>query len=136
MTRIWNGFMHLLLKQIVLVLTVMFCIGVGVALSNMLQLSSSLIRSQAVLNATLYIQAFNQVITLYSDAAANPAKVSGLNVTHAYVTEEKAIPLPSTFAIELSNLISDRNTDLSVRFYSDYPFPWRQSEGGAKDEFE
>jgi adenylate cyclase len=136
MTRLWNGFMQLLLKQIVLVLTVMFCIGVGVALSNMFQLSSNLIRSQAVLNATLYIQAFNQAITLYSDAAANSAKESGMTVTHAYVTEDRAIPLPSTFAIELSDLISDRNPDLSVRFFSDYPFPWRQSEGGAKDEFE
>ncbi|MBD2066491.1 adenylate/guanylate cyclase domain-containing protein [Leptolyngbya sp. FACHB-671] len=136
MTRLWNGFMQLLLKQIVLVLTVMFCIGVGVALSNMFQLSSNLIRSQAVLNATLYIQAFNQAITLYSDAAADPAKESGLTVTHAYVTEEQAIPLPSTFAIELSDMISDRNPDLSVRFFSDYPFPWRQSEGGIRDEFE
>ena len=135
LTRLWIGFQRLLLKRIILVLLLMFCAGVGIAWSNMYQLSSNLIKSQAAENAALYVQTFNQAIDLYSQSAVNRAKEIGLEVTHAYLSKAGAIPLPSTFAIELGNNISER-ADMSVRFYSDYPFPWRQAEGGAKNEFE
>ena len=135
LTRLWIGFQRLLLKRIILVLLLMFCAGVGIAWSNMYQLSSNLIKSQAAENAALYVQTFNQAIDLYSQSAVDRAKAIGLDVTHAYLSKAGAIPLPSTFAIELGNNISER-ADMSVRFYSDYPFPWRQAEGGAKNEFE
>ncbi len=132
----WNGLLNFLLKRIVLILTLMFCIGVGIALANMSRLSSNLIESQAVQNAALYIESFNQAIDLYSFSAADRAKtVPGVEVTHAYLNKSGAIPLPSTFAIELGDRISDREDGVSVRFYSDYPFPWRKG-GGPRDAFE
>lgn len=134
-SRVWSCFLRSLLKRIVLVLTLMLCLGGGIALSNMSRLSSSLIQSQAVQNAALYIESFNQAITLYSDAAADRVKAVGIVPTHAYLSQQGAIPLPSTFAIELGDRISERNNDISARFYSDYPFPWRQP-GGVRDEFE
>lgn len=132
-----NGLLNFLLKRIVLVLTLMFCIGVGIALANMSRLSSSLIEDQAVQNAALYIESFNQAINLYSSAAVDRAKlVPGIDVTHAYLSKPGAIPLPSTFAIELGKQISDQDSEIAARFYSDYPFPWRKAEGGSKDTFE
>lgn len=118
-------------------LTLMFCVGLGIALANMRSLSSTLIESQARQGAELYIQTLNQAIDLYSIAAVDRAKtVDGVEVTHAYLTQDGAIPLPSTFAIELGDRISEQDSDrVSVRFYSDYPFPWRK-DGGPKDAFE
>jgi adenylate cyclase len=133
----WNGLLNFFLKRVVLILILMFCIGIGIALANMSRLSSNLIESQAVQNAEHYVESFNQAIDLYSVAAADRAKaVQGIEVTHAYLNQPGAIPLPSTFAIELGERISDRKDEIAVRFYSDYPFPWREEGGGAKDSFE
>lgn len=133
----WKRLRQLLLKRIILVLTLMFCIGVGVALSNMSRLSSSLIEAQATQNAVLYTQSFNEAINLYSDAAVDRAKaIKGVDVTHTYLTKQGAIPLPSTFAIELGKRVTDKNNELAFRLYSDFPFPSRKAQGGAKDAFE
>lgn len=135
--RFWDWLLTLLLNRIVLVLALMLCIAAGIALSNMSRLSSSLIQSQAVQNAALYTQSLTQVIDLYSNAAVDRAKtVSGITVTHDYPIHDGAIPLPSTFAIEIGERISEHNTDVSVRLYSDYPFPWRKAKGGTRDAFE
>jgi adenylate cyclase len=134
--RIWESFLRLLLQRITLVLTLMLCAAIAIAISNMSRLSSSLIESQAVQNAGLNIQSLTQAFDLYSAAAAERAKVvPGITVTHAYLNTKGAIPLPSTFAIELGEQISEKNAEISVRLYSNYPYPWR-TKGGAKDEFE
>ena len=100
----WNRLLNFFLKRVVLILTLLFCIGVGIALSNMSRLSSNLIEAQAVQSAELYVESFNQAIDLYSNAAADRAKmVPGIEVTHAYLNKPGAIPLPSTFAIELGD---------------------------------
>ena len=131
----WNRLLNFFLKRVVLILTLMFCIGVGIALANMSRLSSGLIEAQAVQSAALYVESFNQAIDLYSNAAVDRAKTAGVQVTHAYLDKPSAIPLPSTFAIELGDRISDREDGIGVRFYSDYPFPWREG-GGPRDRFE
>ncbi|MHC0062193.1 adenylate/guanylate cyclase domain-containing protein [Nostoc sp. UIC 10890] len=135
-SRIWESLLRLLLQRITLVLTLMLCAAIAIAISNMSGLSSSLIESQAVQNAALNIQSLTQAFDLYSAAAADRAKlVPGVTVTHAYLNTKGAIPLPSTFAIELGEQISEKNSEMSVRLYSNYPYPWRTT-GGAKDEFE
>ncbi|MEH2304512.1 adenylate/guanylate cyclase domain-containing protein [Nostoc sp.] len=134
--RIWQSLLRLLLRRITLVLTLMLCAAIAIAISNMSALSSSLIEAQAVQNAALNIQSLTQAFDLYSAAAADRAKlVPGITVTHAYLNTKGAIPLPSTFAIELGEQISEKNAEMSVRLYSNYPYPWR-TKGGAKDEFE
>ncbi|MEH1819942.1 MAG: adenylate/guanylate cyclase domain-containing protein [Nostoc sp.] len=136
-SRIWELLLRLLLQRITLVLTLMLCAAIAIAISNMSALSSSLIESQGVQNAALNIQSLTQAFDLYSAAAAERAKVvPGITVTHAYLNAKGAIPLPSTFAIELGEQISEKNTEMSVRLYSNYPYPWRTATGGAKDAFE
>jgi adenylate cyclase len=95
-----------------------------------------LIKAQAVQNAELYIQSFNEAINLYSEKAADRVRAGNtVKVTHAYMTDANAIPLPSTFAIELGDQISERDSRMTVRLYSDFPFPSRR-KGGARDAFE
>jgi len=115
----------------------MFCVALGVALANISVLSSGLIKSQAIQNATLYVQSLNQAIDLYSTSAVDRAKtVKGIIVTDDYLAHNGAIPVPSTFAIELGDRISDNNTEMLVKLYSDHPYPGRKAKGGARDEFE
>jgi adenylate cyclase len=133
----WEGFIKLLYKQTVLILTLFFCVGIGVALSNMSRLSSNLIESQALSSAKLIAEATNQAVALYSEQAVERAKkVPGITVIHNYPTLKGGIPLPSTYEIELGQEITKNQTGMSARVYSDYPFPWRAAEGGAKDAFE
>lgn len=136
-SQVLERLLRLLLKRTVLILTILFCVGVGVALANMSQLSMKLIESQALQNAAWSAKAINEAINLYSDEAVIRAQsVDGITVTHNYPLKEGAIPLPSTYALELGWRISAKGDGMSVRLYSDYPFPWRKAEGGPKDDFE
>ena len=137
LSQVLDGLLRLLLKRTVLILAVMFCVGVGVALANMSELSMKLIESQALQNAAWSAKAINEAINLYSDEAVSRAQsVDGITVTHNYPIKEGAIPLPSTYALELGWRISAKGDGMLVRLYSDYPFPWRKAEGGPKDEFQ
>ncbi len=132
-----NGLLQLFLKRTVLILTLMFCVSVGLALSSMSHLSSNLIESQALQNAISSAKSINEAFTLYSDAAVDRAKkVKGITVIPSYLTKEGAIPNPATFEIELAQRLGEKNTELNARVYSDYPFPGRKAEGGARDDFE
>ncbi|HEY9605587.1 MAG TPA: adenylate/guanylate cyclase domain-containing protein [Allocoleopsis sp.] len=131
------AFMRLLYKQTILVLTLLFCSGIAAALWNMSRLSIDVVRAQALQNAVLYAQAIQEARTLYSSDAVDRVKSGhGIILTDDYRDKEGAIPVPATFLIELGNRISKENPGMSVRLYSDFPFPSRRSQGGARDDFE
>ncbi|MEB3828844.1 adenylate/guanylate cyclase domain-containing protein [Phormidium sp. CCY1219] len=135
--RTWNGLQSVLYRQTLLILTLLFCIGVGVALSNMSRLSSHLIASQALQNAAAIAQTMKEARTLYSSQAVNRIEnIPGIRVTHDYATQEGAMPLPATFLLELGHKISDDRGGMSAHLFSDYPFPWRRETGGARDNFQ
>ncbi|MEG4574322.1 adenylate/guanylate cyclase domain-containing protein [Microcoleus sp. N3A4] len=128
---------QLIYKRILLAVTILFCVGVGVAMAHMSRLSSTLIESQALQNATLYAQAIKEARTLYSSDVVNPLNTAKtINFTHDYNPTKVTVPVPATFLIELGNHITNKNPEVSVRLYSDYPFPWRRKEGGVRDDFE
>ncbi|HBB33622.1 MAG TPA: adenylate/guanylate cyclase, partial [Cyanobacteria bacterium UBA9273] len=134
--RVLGAFTSLLYQRTILVLTLLFCVGIAGALWNIHRLSQNLIKSQALQNASLYAQAIKESRTLYSSEVVNRIQPHGITITHDYALKEAAIPLPATFLIELGQHISKNNPGMSVRLYSDYPFPWRRAEGGPKDDFE
>lgn len=128
---------QLVYKRIILAVTILFCVVVAVAMTNMYQLSSSLIASQALQNATLYAQSIREARTLYSADVVNPLNKDKLiDFTHDYNPTKTTVPVPATFLIELGKQIAEKNPEVSVRLYSNYPFPWRQKEGGPQDDFE
>jgi adenylate cyclase len=137
LAQLLNGFVRLLLKRTILILTLMFCVGVGLALSSMYRLSSTLIESQALQNADSTAKSINEAFAFYSDAAADRVKkVKDISVIPDYLTKEGAIPNPATFEIELAQRISEKYDGMNARVYSDYPFPLRKAQGGARDDFE
>ncbi len=128
---------RLFVKHTVFLLTVLLCVGVGVALSSMSRLSSQLIRSQAFENAAQYAHSIKAARTLYSDEAVDRIKsIPGIRIDANYTLQPGGIPLPATYLLELGHNISENQDGVSVRLYSDYPFPWRVKEGGPKDDFE
>ncbi|MCD8486544.1 MAG: DUF3365 domain-containing protein [Desertifilum sp.] len=135
--RLINQLLALLHKRTIVILAILFCAGVTGALWNMSRLSSKLIISQAYQNSIVYARAIEEARTLYSSQAVNRVEdFHGVQVTHDYATQPGAIPLPATYLIELGQSLSKNNMGMGVRLYSDYPFPWRQAHGGARDEFE
>jgi adenylate cyclase len=128
---------QLVYKRVILAMTILFCVGVAVAMTNMSELSSTLISSQALQNATLYAQAIKQARNLYSSDVIDPLNsANAISFTHDYNPTKLTVPTPVTFLIELGQNITKNNPEVSVRLYSNYPFPWRKKEGGARDDFE
>ncbi|OKH37420.1 adenylate/guanylate cyclase [[Phormidium ambiguum] IAM M-71] len=141
MQQLWDKLqlilLKLLYKRTILILAILFCTGVAGSLWNVSRLSWNLIESQALENAALYVQTIQAARTLYSSDAVNRIKeIHEITVTHDYKNKAGAIPLPATYLIELGKEVIEKNAGMSVRLYSDYPFPWRQAEGGARDDFE
>lgn len=133
----WDRLTHLLYKRTILVLALLFCIGVAISVWNMSRLSSTLMKEQAVWNIKVYAQILKEARTFYNTEAVKRVQfIPGVSVTHDYHLKRGAIPLPATYLIQLGSEISQKNQGMSIRLYSDYPFPWRQAEGGPKDSFE
>ncbi|NEP13851.1 MAG: adenylate/guanylate cyclase domain-containing protein [Symploca sp. SIO2C1] len=131
--------LNLLFKQTILMLTILFCIGVGIAVVNMSRLSSNLIKSQAIQNSAFYSQAIREARTVYSSEVVNRIEpFHKITITSDYKAKKGAIPLPATYLIELGKRISAQNQGMLVRLYSDYPFQQRleQGETGPQDDFE
>lgn len=137
-SRTLAAFTGLLYKRTILILVLLMCAGVMGTLWNMSRLSINLIEGQALQNTTLYAQAINEARTLYSSEAVNRlAGVHEVSVTDNYAIKEEAIPVPATYLIELGSRLSEKNPGMSVRLYSDYPYPRRQANGGGpRDKFE
>ena len=55
-------------------------------------------------------------------------------VTHNYETVPGAIPIPATLSLELGRVIADKQSNVSYRFISDYPFRGRAPH--PMDDFE
>lgn len=119
------------------IIALLFFVGVASVLWNMSSLSDKLIQAQAIQFASHYVQSIKEARTLYSNSVVNRVKdIHGVSVVPDYAKKKGAIPLPATFLIELSQTISQQNPGMSVRLFSDYPFPQRQGKGGPKDGFE
>lgn len=62
----------------------MFCIGIIVGLWNTHRLSSKLISSQVLQNASHYAETIQAARTLYSEVVTRAKTVEGVSITHDY----------------------------------------------------
>ncbi len=136
-TQIWEGFMSLLYKQTILVLTLLFCLGISLSLWEVSRLSENLIEAQALQNAQRTARIMNEARELYSTNVVTKVRtIKGVTVTPNYHNIEGAIPIPTTYTIELGEKLTELDRGTLFRLYSDYPFPNRQATGGVLDDFE
>jgi signal transduction histidine kinase/DNA-binding response OmpR family regulator/HPt (histidine-containing phosphotransfer) domain-containing protein len=122
-------------NRIVLILTLVFCAITAATLWHLSRLSWRLVESSALQAASQYADSLRELRRLYTSDVTDRLRGHGIEVTHDYANREGAIPLPATFAMELSERISQQSSGMHARLYSDFPFPWRK-DGGPRDEFE
>lgn len=105
------------------------------ALSRETHAKDELLRA-LIQNARLTSDALTEFNAMYASEVVARVRELGIEPTHDYLRYKNSIPLPATLSVELGKRISQHGSGMQVRLYSDYPFPWREKEGGAKDDFE
>ena len=98
-------------------------------------LSDQLVRQTALESARAEAAILDESWRFYSD------RVDGLNsqktkvrFSEHYATDDAAMPLPATYAIDIADRISRKDANMQARIFSRYPWPGRQ--GGPRDDFE
>lgn len=121
-------------ERIALAALILLLAGLPLAVwLDMQNIAAARLRSQAVdLNSMIA-----SIRGYYSSAVVG--RVLGnhgkdTQVIHNYETVPGAIPIPATLSLELGRVIADRQSNVSYRFISDYPFRGRAPH--SLDEFE
>lgn len=89
--------------------------------------SERLAQAMAVEDVARHALSVTQFRNYYSSEIVSRAKKAGINITHNFHNLENSLPLPATFAIEFGEYLNQHDKSVAVRLYSDFPFPWRDS---------
>ncbi|MEL7034586.1 MAG: adenylate/guanylate cyclase domain-containing protein [Cyanobacteria bacterium J06592_8] len=136
-SQMWQRITRLLYQRTILILTLLCFIGIAGSVWNMSRLTSNLIEAHALENAEVYAATLLESRFIYSsEVVSRITQDKKIRASHDYQNDPDAIPLPATYLIELGHKLGEMKPGMSVRLYSDYPFPWRQKTGGARDQFE
>ena len=100
------------------------------------RLSRQLVESTALEGAAQQAEFMEEVQDFYSDRIIKRAKRSNVETSHRYLENDRQLPVPATFTIDLGKHIESVNESGSyARLYSDMPFKHRKG-GGTNDAFE
>jgi signal transduction histidine kinase len=111
-------------------MTVIFC---GILLNIF---EEKTLETNAIEDSRLYSEAIATFRTIYSrEVVAKVRSNSNIEVTHKYLNNPNAIPLPSTFSILMGEEISKKMKGGTVKLYSPFPFPWRKETSNLTDDF-
>ncbi|MGE3313473.1 MAG: response regulator [Planctomycetaceae bacterium] len=137
-TRSAGRFVQPLYRHVVGLLAFLWLGGVALLIWHASNLQRRLVETAALHGAQLQSRMLEEFRSLYTSEVVDRIRAHGVAVTHNYddpANDGKAIPLPATFTIKLGERLQTDESGLSVRLFSDHPFPWRK-EGGPKDDFE
>lgn len=116
-------------------LGILLFLGMALILWHTFSTSLHIQQQMAKQYAALYITALKETRAFYTTNVVDRLKERGVKVSHDYLHETGAIPLPATLSIELAQQITATRSGIMTRLYSDYPFPFRQN-GGPHDPYE
>ena len=119
----------------VLSLALLFACGLGLLHRQLWVDQEEFVQQTALQHAEIYSAAITEFRTLYTSEVVNTALQFGLSVTHDYRQRKHAIPLPATLSMELARRLGEHKSGSKTFLYSPFPFPWRQDEGGLRDQF-
>jgi class 3 adenylate cyclase len=114
---------------------VLFVIGVTLIFWIMVIQSQKTSEEMAEQYAANYVRSLNEFQSQYSSKIVSRVTSHGIHTSSDYLKEEAAIPFPATFSIELAESLTNPETGIETRLYSDFPFASRK-DGGPRDEFE
>ena len=97
--------------------------------------SSKLVEAAALQSVRALNDALTEFRSLYTSEVVNPLALSGIEASHDYQHQPNSVPLPATLSMLIGKAISAKDSGVQVKLYSPYPFPWRQQEGGLRDQF-
>jgi hypothetical protein len=130
--RLWRWCLR---NPVAVVLLVTVGIGSVIGLWHMSRLSDQMMRTAALQSLAHESAMLEDVNNLYASEVVKRAVKGGVVATHDYTHQDGAIPIPATFTIELGWAITKGQSGMSVRLYSDYPWPSR-FQGGPRNDFE
>jgi tRNA A-37 threonylcarbamoyl transferase component Bud32 len=117
-----------------LFLVVLF--GSSAAVLYLSWLSDQFVRQTALESARAEAAMLDENWRFYAE------RVDGLNYqktkvrfSEQYATDDTAMPLPATYAIDIADRISRNDPNMRARIFSHYPWPGREG-GGPRDDFE
>ncbi len=125
----------ILRKHIIEFSILIMCAVLGIIFLSMNSLRIDIHKTTALQTAGIYLDAFEGLRKVYSSQVAVRAVNRGIVVTHDYLLNEGALPLPITFSRDWAKEIKANGKGVEARIYSDFPFSFN-SEGGPKDRFE
>ncbi|MGD1903991.1 MAG: adenylate/guanylate cyclase domain-containing protein [Geitlerinemataceae cyanobacterium] len=125
-------------RHVSLVLAVVFFLAIGLLLGYLNRLSEDLIETQAEAQAGQLSQTIVSAWSHYSTNAVGRILEGddAIEIRSDYREAIGAIPPPATFAIELSERLTEDIPSMRVRIFSDYPFANRQQAAKQFDAFE
>ena len=124
-----------LYRRTVLVVSLLFVLVVVATLAHVYFVQRSLVESGATQSAELQAELLSELRAYYTAEVVERVRPHDIVIAHNFRQQEKAIPLPATFTIDLGAKISAGQSGQQIRLLSDYPFPWRENRP-ALDEFE
>ncbi|HUE71499.1 MAG TPA: protein kinase [Pirellulaceae bacterium] len=107
-------------------------IGSVAGFTHLSRLSSYFVRETALDSARIEADMLERVNEYYSDVL-DRLRTKEVMITHEYAMKHNALPLPATFMIDSAQRLSEVETGLQFRLYSDHPF---RKDGGPKTAFE
>jgi two-component system, sensor histidine kinase and response regulator len=131
----WRLLLEAVHERTVLALAALFVVGGGVLLWHQARTQEAISEAFVHADAKAYSEVLTTFRTLYTSEVVERARQQGVLATHDYEEREGAIPLPATLTIELTRQMGQLGSGVRSSLYSPYPFPWREQEGGLRDEF-
>jgi len=113
----------------------LFAIGMVMIFGDIVYLSHRINQELAIKYMGTYIDTLSTVQSMYSSEVVERLNYLGITPRQDYRNHDGAIPFPATFSIELAKAMTNPETGIITRLYSDYPF-FSRKDGGPKDEYE
>ncbi len=120
---------------LVLLLAVLAIAAVAYLMKQQSDIQNEMVEFMAQEDAKAYSEALATFRSLYTSEVVNTVKNKGIEVTHDYEDHPGAIPLPATLTRKLAEKIGEEGSGVKANLYSKYPFPWREKDGGLRDDF-
>lgn len=96
-------------------------------------LSTNFVHSTALESTRMEANMLEDINEFYSENVVGHLDQNRIPVTHQYATTPNSVPLPFTFMIDAGKRITEDESGMQVKIYSE--FPWRDA-GGPADDFE
>jgi eukaryotic-like serine/threonine-protein kinase len=104
-------------------------VGSGLGFLYLRHLSAYFVRETALDSTRMEADMMESVNAYYSDVLSR-IDTDAVTITHEYMLQRNAMPLPATFTIDAGQRISENQSGLQFRLYSQYPF---RADGGPRD---